>query len=427
MHSANDTQNSVVNSVRKDSRCGSVMSVDEGGETRPVTGSVASCAGLGSPSASASHALPIQSPLYQARPQRQSSPQHTASPHASHASSIQSPLHQASPQRQSSPQHTASLEKRVCNVSTSSAVPSMNHSQRSSTASTSFPIPTVPVSCDQKVTNKCYVKSGPRLAPLKGVSRTLRSSTISRSSLLPSTSDAAGCSVEAHDEDFPPVFDGTEDEAVGGVNKTDFPRHQPDTPFSRFISSHYSSHPMCSSRGSSITGMDAEALTLHTKALHIQDVCDQIQALCGQFKALLVTEEEDFLCDKLHNVSLTDCLHTISSSLNSLCYMIQCLSIEDLPQLVSQLIIKFEAHTMSISLTENMVDSVDQLFSSLSLHTFAEELQTTTNRMSELDIGNCRASQLDLENVCMMLRYIMTADELNNLTIMSYLQRLYIL
>ena len=152
------------------------------------------------------------------------------------------------------------------------------------------------------------------------------------------------------------------------------------------------------------------------------------QSLCGQFKALLVADEEEALSSQLKKTKLHEKVHDLSLSLTMLCRRLQTLTLDDLPTLISLLTLRFQAESMAVSLTENMVDSVDQLFSSLSLGCLAEELHECTDNLSELSIaGSSHVSQTDLDNVCRMMRYIMTADQLDATTLITYLQQLAIL
>lgn len=154
--------------------------------------------------------------------------------------------------------------------------------------------------------------------------------------------------------------------------------------------------------------------------------CGLIQELCGQFRVLVLSEEEEMLCSRLKGMALEARLEALTGSLHRLCYMIQCLGVDDMPELVEQLAAKFQSQAMTVSLTENKLNAVDQLFSSLSLNSFQQTVEQMTGAMAQLDMTT-KASQVDLDTVCGLLRYILTTDELDTVTVMSYFQRLYIL
>ena len=145
----------------------------------------------------------------------------------------------------------------------------------------------------------------------------------------------------------------------------------------------------------------------------MSDICDMICTLCGSFKSLLLMEDLSVgaVCSNEPELS------GIAQALARLCHRVQAISIDDFPDLVSQLVKKFQSDAMALSLTEEMVDSIDQLFSSLSLDSWPQQ--------PEVPVEDDH--HYDLDTMCRMMRYMMTSETLEPATLVSYLQHYCIL
>lgn len=141
----------------------------------------------------------------------------------------------------------------------------------------------------------------------------------------------------------------------------------------------------------------------------ICNICEMICELCGNFKSLLMISDGDVMCR-----STGPEFENIEQGLGHLCNLVQSVTVDDFPKLVDQLTRKFQSEAMTVNLTEDMVDSVDQLFSSLCLDSWSQR-------------QSAAGQQNDLDSMCRMMRYIMTADKLEPATLVSYFQHFCIL
>lgn len=157
-------------------------------------------------------------------------------------------------------------------------------------------------------------------------------------------------------------------------------------------------------------------------------VCKLIHDLCVLFRSVLSIEDEQQVCNEFQRIKCQNTLKSIPLHLKNLCHTLQNIHVDDLSTLVSVLVDHFQKNVMAVSLSENMLDSVDQLFNSLSVNCFSQTLHQCTSNMMDLNIKNEKfVTEADFEKLCCMIRYILTTDSINSIALSSYLEQILLL
>jgi len=134
------------------------------------------------------------------------------------------------------------------------------------------------------------------------------------------------------------------------------------------------------------------------------DVCGLILELCSHFRSMIVASNDEDVMIR----STGPQIDVLDQGMHQLSAMMQRVSVEDYQSLIDQLTSTFQTSLIGATLTEGMVDSVDQLFSSLSLK-------------------SQKSDNSDLENICGLLRYILTAEKLETAALVSHMQHFCVL
>lgn len=166
-------------------------------------------------------------------------------------------------------------------------------------------------------------------------------------------------------------------------------------------------------------------LSLGIGHLHTTDICDRILHMCSRMKTLSLTEGIESLCTSLDKTSISEELAEMPKQLQDICYGIRQMSTYEVHELVDQLCSGLAA--CSEAENDLDLDSVHCMLHGLSLQTYAEQWECCpTVGLAGLNLGTPNL-QTDYDQICQMMLYLLTVDQVDRSTLRHYVQRLCLL